>query len=109
MRSSSSSSGSQLPWWMLNRSVRDALLASVTCRSPPVWNLTGGERHVTDASNASRTLLFNIHQGNWDPELLELLRIPPAVLPEVVASGQVYGQTAARFLASRVPIAGIAG
>lgn len=84
-------------------------LAFGTVDSWLVWNLTGGERHVTDASNASRTLLFNIHEGRWDPELLELLRIPPAVLPEVVSSSEIYGETAARFLAARVPIAGIAG
>ncbi|MFH1029130.1 MAG: glycerol kinase GlpK [Pseudomonadota bacterium] len=84
-------------------------LAFGTIDSWLVWNLTGGERHLTDASNASRTLLFNIHEGDWDPELLELLRIPPSVLPEVVDSSQVYGTTAARFLAARVPIAGIAG
>jgi glycerol kinase len=84
-------------------------LAFGTIDSWLVWNLTGGERHVTDASNASRTLLFNIHMSEWDPELLEILRIPPAVLPEVVASSQVCGKTAARFLAVRVPIAGIAG
>ncbi|HCE66078.1 MAG: glycerol kinase [Geobacteraceae bacterium GWC2_55_20] len=84
-------------------------LAFGTIDSWLVWNLTGGERHLTDASNASRTLLFNIHSGTWDHQLLELLRIPPAVLPEVVDSSQVYGTTAARFLAARVPIAGIAG
>jgi len=84
-------------------------LAFGTVDSWLVWNLTGGERHVTDASNASRTLLFNIHEGKWDPELLALLRIPPAVLPEVVASSALYGVTAARFFATAVPISGIAG
>jgi glycerol kinase len=84
-------------------------LAFGTIDSWLVWNLTGRERHLTDASNASRTLLFNIHDGTWDNELLELLRIPPSVLPEVVPSSEVYGKTAARFLAARVPIAGIAG
>ncbi|SJZ49492.1 glycerol kinase [Trichlorobacter thiogenes] len=84
-------------------------LAFGTIDSWLVWNLTGGERHLTDASNASRTLLFNIHEGNWDQELLQLLRIPPAILPEVVSSSQVYGETAARFFAARVPISGIAG
>jgi glycerol kinase len=84
-------------------------LAFGTVDSWIVWNLTGGERHVTDASNASRTLLFNIHNGQWDPQLLEILRIPPQVLPEVVPSSQVYGETAARFLAARLPIAGMAG
>ena len=84
-------------------------LAFGTIDSWLVWNMTNGERHITDASNASRTLLFNIHDGTWDQELLELLRIPPSILPEVVDSSQLYGHTAARFLASRVPIAGIAG
>ena len=84
-------------------------LAFGTIDSWLVWNLTGRERHLTDASNASRTLLFNIHDGTWDPQLLALLRIPPSVLPEVVASSEVYGKTAAHFLAARVPIAGIAG
>jgi len=84
-------------------------LAFGTIDSWLVWNLTGGERHLTDASNASRTLLYNIHDNTWDPQLLELLRIPPAILPEVVDSSQLYGHTAARYLATRVPIAGIAG
>jgi glycerol kinase len=84
-------------------------LAFGTIDSWLVWNLTNGEHHLTDASNASRTLMFNIHNGTWDPQLLALLRIPPAVLPEVVPSSELYGETAARFLASRVPIAGIAG
>jgi glycerol kinase len=84
-------------------------LAFGTIDSWLIWNLTGGERHVTDASNASRTLLFNIHNGTWDNELLELLRIPPSLLPEVVSSSEIYGHTAAHFLAARVPIAGMAG
>ncbi len=84
-------------------------LAFGTVDSWLVWHLTGGERHLTDASNASRTLLFNIHDGAWDPELLAMLRIPPALLPEVVSSSQVYAQTAGRLLAAAVPIAGIAG
>lgn len=84
-------------------------LAFGTIDSWLVWNLTSGERHLTDASNASRTLLFNIHTGSWDPELLELLRIPPAILPEVVSSSEIYGHTAARFLAGRIPISGMAG
>jgi glycerol kinase len=107
-------SGTKLAWILDNvpgaRTRAEAgELAFGTVDSWIVWNLTGGERHVTDASNASRTLLFNIHTGAWDPQLLEILRIPPEVLPEVVASSQVYGETAARFLAARLPIAGIAG
>ncbi|KIE41426.1 glycerol kinase GlpK [Geobacter anodireducens] len=107
-------SGTKLAWLLDNvpgaRARAEAgELAFGTVDSWLVWNLTGGERHLTDASNASRTLLFNIHDGAWDPELLELLRIPPAILPEVVASSEVYGETAARFLAARIPICGIAG
>ena len=84
-------------------------LAFGTVDSWLVWNLTGGERHVTDASNASRTLLYNIHEGTWDPELLAMLRIPPGILPEVVSSSEIYGTTTARFFAAEVPISGIAG
>jgi glycerol kinase len=107
-------SGTKLAWLLDNvpgaRARAEAgELAFGTIDSWLVWNLTGGERHLTDASNASRTLMFNIHDGTWDPELLALLRIPPMVLPEVVASSEVYGETTARFLAGRVPIAGIAG
>jgi len=107
-------SGTKLAWIMENvpgaRARAEAgELAFGTVDSWLVWNLTGGERHVTDPSNASRTLMFNIQTGGWDPELLEKLRIPPALLPEVVDSSGLCGETAARFLASRVPIAGIAG
>jgi glycerol kinase len=107
-------SGTKLAWILdnvpgaRNRAERGEL-AFGTVDSWLVWNLTGGERHVTDASNASRTLLYNIHRGEWDPDLLETLRIPAALLPEVVPSSRVYCETAARLLASRVPIAGIAG
>jgi glycerol kinase len=107
-------SGTKLAWILDNvpggrdRAERGGL-AFGTVDSWLVWNLTGGERHVTDASNASRTLLYNIHRGEWDPDLLKVLGIPEALLPEIVPSSQVYGETAARFLATRVPIAGIAG
>src|SRR5690606_13649657 len=74
-----------------------------------VWNLTGGEKHVTDATNASRTMLFNIHTLQWDEELLKLFDIPESMLPEVRSSSEVYGETAANILAARIPIAGIAG
>jgi len=107
-------SGTKLAWILDNlpgaRAKAEAgELAFGTIDSWLVWNLTGGERHLTDASNASRTLLFNIHDNAWDQELLELLRIPPSILPEVVDSSQIYGTTAARFLAARIPIAGMAG
>jgi glycerol kinase len=72
------------------------------------WRLTGGRAHVTDASNASRTMLFNIHTGGWDEELLRLFRIPPSLLPEVRASSEVYGEATGPGLAGP-PVAGIAG
>ena len=75
-----------------------------------VWNLTGGRAHITDYSNASRTMLFNINSLKWDEELLEMLNIPPAMLPRVLPSSQVYGETTDGLLEKwRLPIAGIAG
>jgi len=74
-----------------------------------LWNLTGRAVHCTDASNASRTLLFNIHTGAWDGELLEILGIPATMLPDVRPSSHVYGESAAGHLAATIPIAGIAG
>ncbi|MDR3302152.1 MAG: glycerol kinase GlpK [Spirochaetaceae bacterium] len=74
-----------------------------------VWNLTKGEVHVTDYSNASRTMLFNIHELKWDDEILKELNIPRAMLPEVKPSSCVYGYTHCEYLGGEVPIAGIAG
>lgn len=75
-----------------------------------VWKLTGGRAHITDYSNASRTLLYNIHALRWDEELLEILRVPAALLPEVKPSSQVYGETdPAVFFGQKIPVAGIAG
>jgi glycerol kinase len=74
-----------------------------------LWRLTGGRRHITDPSNASRTLLFNIHTGQWDDELLKLLDVPRAMLPEVRSSSEVYDQTDAALFGAPIPIAGIAG
>ncbi|WII37460.1 glycerol kinase GlpK [Paenibacillus thiaminolyticus] len=75
-----------------------------------IWKLTDGEAHVTDYSNASRTLMYNIHELKWDDELLEILDIPKQMLPEVRSSSEIYGQTADyHFFGERVPIAGIAG
>ncbi len=84
-------------------------LAFGTVDSWLAWNLTGGRLHVTDATNASRTMLFDIHAGRWDDELLGLLRIPRSVLPEVRSSSEVYGETDAALLGRAVPLAGIAG
>ena len=74
-----------------------------------MWNLTGGELHITDASNASRTLMYNIHTGQWDDELLRILNVPNSLLPEVRANSEVYGRTAEGLLGARIPIAGMAG
>lgn len=75
-----------------------------------VWKLSGGKVHVTDYSNASRTLLYNIHELCWDDDLLKLLDIPAAMLPEVCSSSEVYGYTVEHhFFGKQVPIAGIAG
>ena len=74
-----------------------------------IWQLTGGKVHVTDASNASRTLLFNIHTGDWDDELLKLFEVPRPVLPEVKSSSEVYGTVDRNLYPAGVPIAGIAG
>jgi glycerol kinase len=74
-----------------------------------VWMLTSGEVHVTDVSNASRTMLFNIHTLQWDKELLELFDIPESMMPEVKSSSEVYGYTKGTILACEVPIGGMAG
>lgn len=72
-----------------------------------VWNLTGGAVHITDVTNASRTMLFNIHTLEWDAELLEILGVPASMMPEVKSCSEVYGQTS--LLGGQVPVSGIAG
>lgn len=74
-----------------------------------IWNLTDGRVHVTDVSNASRTMIYNIHTLSWDEELLSLFDIPKNILPEVKSSSEVYGETTGNVLAAKIPIAGIAG
>ena len=74
-----------------------------------IWNLTNGERHITDMTNASRTLLFNIHTCDWDEELLELFDIPKSMLPEVVASSGELAVTSGTIFSKRIPITGVAG
>lgn len=74
-----------------------------------VWRLTRGEVHVTDVSNASRTMLFNIHDLKWDEELMKLLNIPMSMMPAVKSSSEVYGHTKTTIFAHEVPISGIAG
>ncbi|WP_136603676.1 glycerol kinase GlpK [Paenibacillus dokdonensis] len=75
-----------------------------------IWKFTGGKRHVTDYSNASRTLMYNIHELTWDEELLEILGVPSSMLPEVRPSSEVYGHTVKHhFFGQEIPIAGAAG
>jgi glycerol kinase len=84
-------------------------LAWGTIDSWLIWKMTQGNLHVTDVTNASRSLIFNINSMAWDDELLELFTIPKSMLPEVKQSSEVYGHTTPNFFASKIPIAGIAG
>jgi glycerol kinase len=84
-------------------------LAFGTIDSFLIWRLTGGKSHVTDATNASRTLLFNIHEQRWDSALLELLSVPEALLPEVLDCAADFGTTSRDLLGAEIPIAGVAG
>ena len=84
-------------------------LAFGTIDSWLIWKLTDGKSHVTDVTNASRTMLYNIHTHQWDEELLTKFRIPASVLPTVCGSSEVIGETAASLLGKAIPIAGIAG
>jgi len=99
--------------WLLNnvKGIRRRYqhLAFGTIDAWLVWQLTGGQEHVTDYTNASRTLLFNIHDRKWDAELLQLFNVPAEVLPRVVPSSGPIGTTAARVFGAEAPIAGIAG
>jgi glycerol kinase len=74
-----------------------------------IWNMTGGKVHVTDVTNASRTLMFNIHERKWDEELLRILGVPAAMLPEVRSSSEIYGMLEPSLLGREIPIAGAAG
>ncbi|SNB46967.1 glycerol kinase GlpK [Geobacter sp. DSM 9736] len=107
-------SGTKLAWLLdrdpeLRRRGEKGELAFGTIDSWLLWNLTGGALHATDVTNASRTLLCDIHRGEWDDGLLEIFRIPREMLPEIRSSSEIYGETAGRLLAGKIPIAGIAG
>jgi len=108
-------SGTKLSWMLENRpGLRERAeageLAFGTIDTWLIWKLTGGARHVTDCSNASRTLMYNIHEHCWDGDILARLGVPAAVLPEVVASSGVLGETDPdAFFGARAPIAGVAG
>jgi glycerol kinase len=107
-------SGTKIKWMLDNipgarNKAESDQLAFGTIDSWLVWKLTDGQQHVTDASNASRTLLFNIHTGEWDDELLAMLDIPRAMLPTVCSSSQVYGETSIDIFSHPIPVAGMAG
>lgn len=84
-------------------------LAFGTVDSWLLWNLTAGEVHATDVSNASRTILFNLHTQNWDEEILAIFDIPKSMLPEVRSNSEIYGYTQQLLAPARIPIAGMAG
>tara|TARA_B100001057_G_scaffold494259_1_gene590410 strand:- start:3903 stop:5384 length:1482 start_codon:yes stop_codon:yes gene_type:complete len=88
---------------------RKGELAFGTVDSWLIWKLTGGTNHVTDATNASRTMIYNIHENQWDQELLDLLDIPKAMMPKVVNSSEIVGTTEHSVLGTSISIAGIAG
>ncbi len=101
--------------WILNNvpgtkeKAREGKLAFGTIDSWLIWNLTEGSLHITDVSNASRTMLFNINTLEWDRKLLDLFEVPAAMLPEVRSSSEIYGESSGQLLGTRVPVAGIAG
>ena len=107
-------SGSKIRWLLdhvpgARERARRGELAFGTVDTWLLWKLTGGALHCTEPSNASRTLLFNLHTGAWDEELLRLLDVPRELLPEVRSSSAVFGETAPDLFGARVPISGIAG
>lgn len=107
-------SGTKLKWILDNtpnahKLAKQGKLAFGTIDTWIIWNLTNRRDHVTDESNASRTLLFNIHTGQWDDELLKILDIPREILPKIVPSSGIIGEASSGLFGSRIPIAGIAG
>jgi glycerol kinase len=107
-------SGSKIRWILENtpgarQKARDGELLFGTVDTWLIWRLTGGAAHVTDFSNASRTMLMNLETGEWDAELLRILDVPRAMLPRIAASSAVVGTMAAEHFGAEIPIAGIAG
>jgi len=107
-------SASKLSWLLDNvpgarKQAESGKLAFGTVDSFLLWRMTDGKKHLTDASNASRTMLFNIHQQQWDQELLEIFNIPKEILPEVKNSSDDFGNCSKDFIGISLPIAGIAG
>ena len=107
-------SGTKIKWILdhvpgARKRAEEGKLRFGTVDSWLVWRLTRGETHVTDVTNASRTMLFNIHELKWDEELLKLFNIPLSMMPEVKSNSEIYGYTKTTIFAHKVPIAGIAG
>lgn len=107
-------SGTKVAWLLdnvpdLRQRAEAGELAFGTIDSFLIWRLTGGARHITDVTNASRTMLYDIHRLEWSDEILERLNIPRALLPEVVPSSQIYAETEPSLFGSPIAIAGIAG
>lgn len=107
-------SASKLAWMLENipearQKAQEGRLLFGTIDSWLLWKLTGGKQHVTDYSNASRTMLYNIHQLNWDDEILRYFNIPRVLLPEVHDSSKIYGYTSAELFGAEIPISGLAG
>ena len=107
-------SGTKLQWILDNvdgaraqAAAGDLLFGTVDCWL--LWQLTGGAVHATDVSNAARTMLFNVHHNTWDAELLEALRIPAALMPQVQASASLFGEVQATHLGHALPVGGMAG
>ncbi len=107
-------SASKIRWMLENvtgakEKAANGELAFGTIDSWLVWNLTGGKEHVTDITNASRTMLYNIKTLSWDDELLRFFDVPASMLPQVKSCSEIFGETTGQVLAHRIPIAGIAG
>jgi glycerol kinase len=107
-------SGTKLQWILDNvdgaraqAAAGDLLFGTVDCWL--LWQLTGGAVHATDVSNAARTMLFNVHHNTWDAELLDALRIPAALMPQVHASASLFGEVQATYLGHALPVGGMAG
>lgn len=107
-------SASKIAWILDNvsgarRKAEKGKLAFGTVDSYLIWRMTGGKRHVTDATNASRTLIYDIHAGDWSDELLDLFRIPRAILPDVLDCAADFGETVPDLFGAAIPITGVAG
>ena len=107
-------SGTKVAWLLdhvegARQAAEAGKLACGTIDSWLIYNLTAGQLHITDASNASRTMMMNIHSGEWDEQLLGILQVPPSVLPTIKPSSEIYGEVASSLPLAGIPIGGIAG